>query len=146
MAIQMMKGYGMPSARTVDFSGVSGFGDFAMGEFLGGHSPEQFMKIPPLDGYGYADYNADVEDEAQAALACQAAGGKWDGVNGVCQMRGAIPASDPRLKCAAGGGTWVEGIGCGATAPAPQPPASGNTLGKVLGWGAALYFAARWLK
>jgi len=158
MAIQMMKGYGMPSARTVDFSGVGGFGDFAMGEFLGGHDPSQFRKIPPLDGYGYESYSADGEDEASMALACRSAGGQWDGVNGVCQMRGA-PSADPRLDptspqfnpCIAGhnadGSMLVIGQ-CDQPGPQPQPPAPppSNTLGKVLGWGAAIYFATRLFK
>ena len=163
MAIQMMKGYGFPSARTVDFSGtnVGSFGDFAMGEFLGGHDPSQFRKIPALDGYGYESYNAAGEDEATMALACRSAGGIWDGVNGVCQTRAGHNA-DPRLDptspqfvpCVAGHNADGSALLIGqCDQPGPQqqqsqpsaPPPS-NTLGKVLGWGAAIYFAARMLK
>ncbi len=78
MAIQMMKGYGMPSARTVDFSGLGSFDDYAANMFVGPHFTQA---IPALDGWG-AD-------------------------------------------------------------PTPDEPLS---LGKVLTWGAAIYFAARWLK
>lgn len=92
MAIQMMKGYGMPSAGTVDFSGYGSFDDYAANMFVGrqasgydlNNRPEQFQTIPPLDGYN----------------------------------------------------------GWGAD-PTPDAP---MTLGKVLGWGAAIYFAAKWLK
>ena len=138
MAIQMMKGYGFPSARAVDFSGFGDFGDYAFDAFYGGHDPSQFRKIPPLDGYGYESYNAAGEDEASMALACRATGGVWDGMNGVCVKR-QPPVSQPGHD---------QPLLDHPPPPDQKPPAPppSNTLGKVLGWGAAIYFAARMLK
>lgn len=53
MSIQMMKGYGFPSARSVEFSGFAGLQDRALGEFYGDHSPEQFRTLPALDGFTF---------------------------------------------------------------------------------------------
>jgi len=149
MTIKMMKGYGMPAAGTVDFSGFGSFDDYAANLFQGrAASPSLFAKIPALDGFGLAvtpltgggvratrAYVAPAEPTADSAVGalnpgqmCAQTGGLWS-----VELQRCVYDTGPVLNHLP---TYTE----------PPAPAPSSGLGKWLGIGAALFFAARMLK